>query len=42
MNTFKEHVKKRTKTRQLAINNDKCIIDPEYEIQLTIEIYEQL
>ena len=42
MNTFKEHVKKRTKTRQLAINNDNCSIDPEYEIPLTIEIYEQL
>lgn len=42
MNTFKEHVKKRTKTRQLAINNDNCSINPEYEIPLTIEIYEQL
>ena len=42
MNTFKEHVKKRTKTRQLAINNDNCSIDPEYEIPLTKETYEQL
>lgn len=42
MNTFKEHVKKRTKTRQLAINNDNCSINPEYEMPLTIEIYEQL
>lgn len=42
MNTFKEHVKKRTKKRQLAINNDNYSIDPEYEIPLTIEIYEQL
>ena len=42
MNTFREHVKKRTKTRQLAINNDNCSINPEYEIPLTIEIYEQL
>lgn len=42
MNTFKEHVKKRTKTRQLAINNDNYSIDPEYKIPLTIEIYEQL
>jgi hypothetical protein len=42
MNTFKEHVKKRTKTRQLAINNDNCSINPEYEIALTKEIYEQL
>lgn len=42
MNTFKEHVKKRTRTRQLAINNDNCSINPEYEIPLTIEIYEQL
>ena len=42
MNTFKEHVEKRTKTRQLAINNDNCSIDPEYEIALTIEIHEQL
>lgn len=42
MNTFKEHVKKRTKTRQLAINNDNCSINPEYETPLTKEIYEQL
>lgn len=42
MNTFKEHVKKRTKTRQLAINNDNCSINPEYEIPLTKETYEQL
>lgn len=42
MNTFKEHVKKRTKKRQLAINNDNCSINPEYEIPLTMEIYEQL
>lgn len=42
MNTFKEHVKKRTKTRQLAINNDNCSIDPEYETPLTKETYEQL
>lgn len=42
MNTFKEHVKKRTKTRQLAINNDNCSINPEYEMPLTTEIYEQL
>lgn len=42
MNTFREHVKNRTKTRQLAINNDNCSINPEYEIPLTIEIYEQL
>lgn len=42
MNTFKEHVEKRTKTRQLAINNDNCSINLEYEIPLTIEIYEQL
>lgn len=42
MNTFREHVKKRTKTRQLAINNDNCSINPEYAISLTIEIYEQL
>lgn len=42
MNTFKEHVKKRTKTRQLAINNDNCSINPEYEIPLTIEIHKQL
>lgn len=42
MNTFKEHVKKRTKTRQLAINNDNCIINPEYETPLTKETYEQL
>ena len=42
MNTFKEHVKKRTKTRQLAINNDDCSINPEYDIPMTIEIYEEL
>ena len=42
MNTFREHVKKRTKTRQLAINNDNCSINPKYEIPLTIETYEQL
>lgn len=42
MNTFKEHVEKRTKTRQLAINNDNCSINPEYEIPLTIEIHKQL
>lgn len=42
MNTFREHVKKRTKTRQLAINNDNCSINPEYEIALTMEICEQL
>lgn len=42
MNTFKEHVKKRTKTRQLAINNDNCSINPEYEMPLTIETYERL
>ena len=42
MNTFREHVKNRTKTRQLAINNDNCSINPEYETPLTIEIYEQL
>lgn len=42
MNTFREHVKKRTKTKQLAINNDNCSINPEYEIPLTIGTYEQL
>ena len=42
MDTFKEHVKKRTKTRQLAINNDNYSINPECEIPLTMEIYEQL
>lgn len=42
MNTFREHVEKRTTIRQLAINNDNCSINPEYEIPLTIEIYEQL
>lgn len=42
MNTFKEHVKKRTKTRQLAINNDNCSINSEYETPLTKETYEQL
>ena len=42
MNTFKEHVKKRTKERQLAINNDNCSIDPEYETPLTKETYERL
>lgn len=42
MNTFKEHVKKRTAERQLAINNDNCSISPEYEVPLTKETYEQL
>lgn len=42
MNTFKEHVKNRTKTRQLEINNDNSSINPEYEIPLTKETYEQL
>ena len=42
VNTFKEHVKKRTKARQLAINNDNCSINPEYEISLTKETYKQL
>lgn len=42
MNTFKEHVKKRTTERQLAINNDNCSIIPEYETPLTKETYEQL
>ena len=42
MNTFKEHVKKRTKERQLAINNDNCSINPEYETPLTKETYERL
>lgn len=42
MNTFKEHVKKRTQERQLAINNDNCSISPEYEVPLTKETYEQL
>lgn len=42
MNTFKEHVKKRTSGRQLAINNDNCSISPEYEVPLTKERYEQL
>ena len=42
MNTFKEHVKKRTSGRQLSINNDNCSINPEYEICLTKERHEQL
>lgn len=42
MNTFREHVKKRTQERQLAINNDNCSISPEYEVPLTKETYEQL
>ena len=42
MNTFKEHVKKRTKERQLAINNDNYSISPRYERPLTKETYEQL
>lgn len=42
MNTFREHVKKRTTERQLAINNDNCSINPEYETPLTKETYEQL
>lgn len=42
MNTFREHVKKRTAERQLAINNDNCSISPEYEVPLTKETYEQL
>lgn len=42
MNTFKEHVKKRTAERQLAINNDNCSINPEYEVPLTKETYEKL
>ena len=42
MNTFKEHVKKRTEERQLAINNDDYSISPPYEIPLTKETYEQL
>lgn len=42
MNTFREHVKKRTVERQLAINNDNYSISPEYEVPLTKETYEQL
>lgn len=42
MNTFKEHVKKRTTERQLAINNENCSISPKYETPLTKETYEQL
>lgn len=42
MNTFRDHVKKRTKTRQLAINNDNCSINPPYETPLTKEMYKQL
>lgn len=42
MNTFKEHVKNRTKTRQLEINNDNYSISPPYEKPLTKETYEQL
>lgn len=42
MNTFREHVKKRTQERQLAINNDDCSISPKYEVPLTKETYEEL
>lgn len=42
MNTFREHVKNRTKTRQLEINNDNCSINPPYKIPLTKEMHKQL